>query len=368
MGKPTTTEPGHRQSLKTTLLLECRAMAAYAFGAGLEMPPAMAQALDAFESPPAGEETATPEAEAKPREKPETSAAEDAPGNDVRTLAVIHARLAEVVAPAKPATILLLADEAAKKRFWNFLGPVPLIRRMMLVAILSLVALVAVSLSPMVDGEPQDFSILKNHGISLLLNELLLLTAASLGASFANLFESHRYIRDGNFDPKYEASYWIRYVLGLIAGTILALIIPIEIFFSSSQDGDSVIGSLQGMEKPVLAILGGFSARVVYRVLNRLISAVESLVRGDTREIAVAREQAAQARLTEQTVQSRLALAAKLTGLQQGLRRGGDPEELQQEIERIQQGLLFPDSYELEAEDRSTAQKPPPPARESGKK
>jgi len=365
MEKPATTEPDQGESLKTSLLLECRAMAAYAFGAGLKVPPAVAEALDAFESPPAGEETPAPKAE--PRGKAEASAADQTSRGDISTLAMIHTRLAEVVAPAKPATILLLAEEKAKKGFWVLLGPVPLIRRMMLIAILSLVALVAVSLSELVDGEPQDFSILKNSGTSLLLNELLLLSAASLGASFANLFESHRYIRDGNFDPKYEASYWIRYVLGLIAGTIMALIIPIEMFFSGNQDGASVLGSMQGMEKPVLAILGGFSVRVVYRILDRLMAAVESLVRGDTREIVAAREQTAQARLTEKAVQNRLALSAKLIRLQQGLRSGGDPEELQRELDRIQQGLLFPDSYELDAEDRSTAQPSPPPARESGK-
>ena len=77
MGNPATTEPDQGESLKPSLLLECRAMAAYAFGAGLKVPPAVAEALDALESPPAGEERSAPKAEPRgvsPRMAPTTDA------------------------------------------------------------------------------------------------------------------------------------------------------------------------------------------------------------------------------------------------------------------------------------------------------
>jgi hypothetical protein len=37
---------------------------------------------------------------------------------------------------------------------------------------------------------------------------------AGLGACFAALFLANRYIAEGTFDPKYESSYWIRFILG----------------------------------------------------------------------------------------------------------------------------------------------------------
>ncbi len=124
-------------------------------------------------------------------------------------LAQVHARLADLVAPARPRTILLLAEEKEKANPFYFLGEVPLIRRLMFISIISLIGLISVSLSSAVDGNPKSFSLLENQGTSLLLNQLFLLTAASLGASFANLIQTQRYIKDGTFDPKYESSYWV---------------------------------------------------------------------------------------------------------------------------------------------------------------
>ena len=62
----------------------------------------------------------------------------------------------------------------------------------------------------------QEWLVLSGH--VLLYNLLFLIAAAGLGASFQALFQANRYVVAGTFDPKYESSYWIRFVLGLIAG------------------------------------------------------------------------------------------------------------------------------------------------------
>ena len=257
-----------------------------------------------------------------------------------------------IIAPATPRTILLLANEEAKGGVLRFLGPVPLLRKMMVVAIVSLIGLIMVSLSPDVDGHSKHFSLLHNSGISLLLNELFLLCAAAIGASFAVLFQANRFIHDGTFDPVYEASYWIRFVLGLLAGTMLASLIPIESYVAEA-DG-SVSGSLQGLGPPLLALLGGFSASAVHRILNRLTAAVESLVRGDTREMLAVQEQAVKTRYAEKALQHRLQLTTKLTKLQQLISSNGNPEILRQELERIRGDLITPGSYEDEQEANPT--------------
>ena len=117
----------------------------------------------------------------------------------------------------------------------------------------------------------------ESNGIPLLLNLLFLLTAAGLGACFAALFQANRYIADCTFDTKFESSYWIRLILGLMAGLILSQMIPLS-------EGSNAIA----VTKPTLAMLGGFSAAVVYRIMHRLVEAVESLVKGETRDIAAA--------------------------------------------------------------------------------
>ncbi len=145
----------------------------------------------------------------------------------------------------------------------------------------------------------------------------------------------NRYIVDGTFDPKYNASYWIRLVLGLIAGLILALLIPI--------DNKS---ALKELTKPTLAMLGGFSVTVVHRILRRLVDTVESLVRGETRDLVAAQEQASKARLSEQLAQNRIQLASRLTKLQQQINASANPDELKQELERILGTLIPPDADE----------------------
>lgn len=52
------------------------------------------------------------------------------------------------------------------------------------------------------------------------------LAAAGLGVSFAALYKANTFIANGTFDPTYHASYWIRFFLGLIAGLILAIMVP----------------------------------------------------------------------------------------------------------------------------------------------
>jgi len=219
-----------------------------------------------------------------------------------------------------------------------------------LVAILSLIALVAISSLTPVNGH-MDWQ--KDQGIHLLLEELFLISAAAIGASFIALFEANRFIADGTYDPKYDAAYWSRFVLGIIAGMILAMLIPMGKLDPSTNE---IQGPMGAMTKPTLAMLGGFSAKVVYRILRRLVDTVESLVRGETRDVVAAQGQAASARYAEQEAQNRISLATSLTKLQQQLNSSGDPEAIRGELDRILNKLVPPDEDE-QAPSSAPAQK-----------
>ncbi len=186
----------------------------------------------------------------------------------------LHKQLSKKVAPAKPKTILLLYQESEKKKWFSFLGQVSLVRRLMVTTIFSLIIFVLISLSSFVDGESLSKGVLNNHGINLLFNLFFIISAAALGGCFSNLFQANKFITEGTFDPKYESSYWIRILLGLIAGLMLAVIIP--------ATGNVNLGEGKGLHLtiPLLAMLGGFSAALVYRILTRIVWAVESLFVG----------------------------------------------------------------------------------------
>src|SRR5438270_13746307 len=100
-----------------------------------------------------------------------------------------------------------------------------------------------------------------------------LISAAGLGACFYALFKARRFITNGTYDPKYEPTYWVRFILGITAGTLLALLIPV---------GGSA-GSVE-LTKPLLALLGGFSAEAVYRILLRMVETLETLVQGSDQQ------------------------------------------------------------------------------------
>ena len=223
--------------------------------------------------------------------------------------------------------------------FWGFLGPVGLIRRMMLLAIFFLIALVAIAVTPEVNNQNITLGIFLSDGKVLFLNLAFLFTASGLGGCFAGLFQASRYIANSTFDPKYESSYWIRIVLGLMAGMILAELVPLN--FLSGDNPDS---SIQSIGKPVLALLGGFSAAAVYRIIARMVETLESLVRGDTREATAAHEQVAKAQFESQLTENRLSLASNLTRLRQRIGADADSAEIRRELDSVLDGLIDPGS------------------------
>jgi hypothetical protein len=57
--------------------------------------------------------------------------------------------------------------------------------------------------------------------------------------------------------------------------------------------------SFQGLAKPTLAMLGGFSSVVVYRILLRFVSIVESLIRGEKRDLVDTQARELKAQISE---------------------------------------------------------------------
>lgn len=338
--------PAQNQLLENELVDECTAMAKYAFASGLQVPGKIIQILENFTGMKHDGRTVSP---GEPGSEPQDESMESmGPGDstvtgnkppaplDIRPLIMVHERLARIVEPAKPRTILLMEKESQKMGIFKFLGAVPFIRRMMLAAVVCLVLFVSISLSPDINNKPETWNLFQSSGWPLLLKELFLLSAAGLGASFTALFRANRYIIEGTFDPKYESSYWIRFSLGFIAGMILATLIPIE---------ESVRADFG---KPLLAMLGGFSANLVYRIISRIIETLEALFRGDTRTMVLAQQEQAKALSAKEDVQNRAKMAANIMKIQQEIDSQMKPEEIKKKMGKLMDNMVGIDSDEWE--------------------
>jgi len=211
-----------------------------------------------------------------------------------------------------------------------------------------MVVYIVVSLSPEVNATVR--TVQSSSGMKLFLNELAWLSAAAMGASFAMLMQVSGYVVKRNYDPRYEPSYWIRFFLGVMAGFILVQVVPMAGF----------AGVDPNVPQLLLALLGGFAASAVFRILSRLVDAVESLFRGDTKDQIARAEEVARARATDETQQVRVGLAAEAVKLQQEIASGATPEQLARRLQDIV-GSVLPEAPRLgPPSDQPVDQSPDP--------
>ncbi|MDD5755534.1 MAG: hypothetical protein PHN45_12400, partial [Methylococcales bacterium] len=240
-----------------------------------------------------------------------------------------------LIEPATPQTVLLLDREQKNKTMLKFLGTISLVRQLMLVAIMSLVIFVALLSSPYINGNKLAQDVLSADGIEQLARLTFYIGAAGLGASFAALYKVNDYISKGTYEPTYQASYWIRFLLGIIAGLLLAILIS-----EQSLQTDGILS--KGVIRPLLAILGGFSADLLYTFLNKMVETFKSLFEGSTQSILDAKTLEAKSKLANLEVDVRMKLAQNLMEMQQKIGSETDPEQVKQQINDILNNLVKP--------------------------
>ena len=264
-------------------------------------------------------------------------------GNDayLGELADIHQKLIDVVTPATPQAIALLDPARSSGHRFSLLGPVPLIRMLTITAIGFMLAVLLTAVSHKVSTKNMELGLLDSSGLILLTNLLFLLFCAGLGASFATLFHAHRFIANVTYDPRYDASYSARLILGVIAGLIMAEMLPEQAFAQAGA---------HGYGKPALALLGGFSASAVHRVLQRLVETFEALVSGDTSAQHQSSMDTFKAKLYSNHEQSKNELVAQLLALNQALDADSSPDLIRQRVSDLARSMLAP-QYKAVADD-----------------
>ena len=253
---PAQTSPeSNSTKFRRHIALECDAMVRYALGNGLKLPPALQQSLELFENVVEEGDLSVP----------------------VAYLASLHGQLADVVAPATPRTIYLLHIDKSRNSWASILGPLSSIRRLVLGAAFFTMVFVLSSLSDSISHQNLTMDIYSLDGAASLEILIFLMSAAAMGGCFHALFIAHSYIEQGTYDPRFESSYWMRIGLGIIAGLVLSQMIPIGPGPEAGGDAAAPVSSALVFGKPLLALLGGFSATLVYTILQRLVETVESL-------------------------------------------------------------------------------------------
>lgn len=99
-----------------------------------------------------------------------------------------------------------------------------------------------------------------------LARQLFLLSAAGIGALFGILYPLISDVSAGTYDENNDPAYVLRFVVGLISGAILSQLLD-----------PSRTGELEGLATTTLALLGGFSSSLVYKILASLVRAAESM-------------------------------------------------------------------------------------------
>ncbi|HEY8034316.1 MAG TPA: hypothetical protein VIF37_01860 [Methylobacter sp.] len=308
--------------LRKQIYMESRSMAKYAMAKGKSVPASAIINIEAFEDHSLnGDET--------------NSSPQVQRDLDITALVDTHDLLARLINPAAPQTILLLDQEQKTGSILKFLGPVSLVRELMLVALISLFVFIALLSSPFINSDKLADNVLEAHGIEQLARLVFYIGAAGLGASFAALYKANDYIKNGTFDPSYQASYWIRFSLGIIAGLLLAVLI-------SEQSLQTEEGGMlsKGVIRPLLAILGGFSADLLYAFLIRMVETFKSLFESSSQNMLDAKAIEAKAKLANLEVEGRMKLSQSLMQVQQQIGQETDPEQIKQQLNDLLQNLI----------------------------
>lgn len=293
--------------LRLQLDAEVRAMMRHALANGLDVPPPLMNSVAALDQ--------------TPRTPSDTAL--------IAPLAALHAQLVKLVAPARPGTLRLLHAQAACQGPAAVLGPLVNLRRLTLAAFACTALFVGLSLSPLIDATAMSGDLYSLSGLRQLVAMLFLLAAAGMGSTFQALFTAQSYASKATYDPVFDGSYWVRIGLGLVAGLMLSVLVPLD-----------PQGNAPTIEKPLLALLGGFSASLVHRILQRLVDSVGSLFDGDPRALLQRDAAAAHADARQALAQSRIDVASQLVGLRDQLAQGASSEQLHRSLSQLLDQLL----------------------------
>lgn len=245
------------------------------------------------------------------------------PSKEQVTLALaVHGSLSTAVAPATVRTLQATDPDQPWTRWMVRFWVVPLIFALTVLALIALILLSPASAdatgstpsespAPASTVRPGWTPPGKTLAAVLRGDYVQYLVAATLGAGFYSLFTAYGYISARTFDPTYNIVYLVRFLLGIVSGTILAT-------FGPSM-------GLQGFTATLLGLIGGYSAEAVNQILLRVGETMVAAVKGSGKEQVKEREAAVRSEAREQQAQQRQLAGKELTDILAVAVGGGAP-------------------------------------------
>ncbi len=116
-----------------------------------------------------------------------------------------------------------------------------------------------------------------------LLLYLKIFVASILGAGFSILNTIKKYLVNRTYEPRYNQGYFVTFIIGIISGVILSIVFA-EIMGKDDLGKFDPSGLPLKIGITVIAIVGGYSAGAVARILERIAETLEAFVRGGIKE------------------------------------------------------------------------------------
>lgn len=256
----------------------------------------------------------------------------DAVDEDADRLSELHHRFCDIVAPAKPQTLLLLLEQKRESPLLAVIGAVPIVRHIMLTSVLFLFMFVIVGQLEIINSQNLLQGILNTDGWVTIAVLGYLMSCAGLGACFSTLYRLNNYLSKATYDSRFDSTYWTSILLGVIAGIFISELLAPTLATPGSD-------TIDNLGKPALALVGGFSANMVYKVLQRVVDTIESLFKGDQRAIVDRELRSREAAHSNTNRGQKMNFAASLVDLEKSI-EGKSQDEISAEIRGLVQQAL----------------------------
>ncbi|AGC77809.1 hypothetical protein LX97_02012 [Nonlabens dokdonensis] len=183
---------------------------------------------------------------------------------------LIHAHnlLCANVAPATPKSIAYTFQLREKNKDKSLLTKLPLVRNLIIMAIIFLITFILTGQSPLVNDASLDLGVMNNHGIDLLFNLGYLVSISGIGVIFYLLKNVTTAVKNSTLIPEDSIYYVALVVLGLISGLVISEILG---FYVKDPNNINLFN------KSVLALIGGFSTDAIFSVLQGIIDKLKAL-------------------------------------------------------------------------------------------
>ena len=285
-------QQGQDSEFERDLINEIRALVAYLLQSGVKLPPELGDKIEKINQAIGGQVS-------------------------VSELIDVYGELSDLIKPAIPRGIYSKRSDSFSKTQQS----PPIVWEMLGVSVFSLLLLILLGGSGYVTPQNIDANPLESEGFVSYMPSLYILISAALGAAFNNLNSMYSYIVAGVYDPKYVSSYWVRLVLGIVAGYIIAQLVDLDI--------DGIY------DKTLLAILGGYSVEVVIWALGRFVETLKTLIQGSQGFTAEKYQQELNTELSAYKIKNSAKLSGQLLETKAKLKDQGASDEMIAELDSI---------------------------------